>query len=146
MNIEEIYRQGHFGGQEILVTDKRLRIGSRTFSLPHVTFVDLKTVAWRRNIVLWLILGSFGGFMVLRDSFFTLQISSEFKFLCFLLFLISVGYIFFFGRTQFRYLVRIGTGSQVIETFSTTRLEEAAALIEDINQALANRLQKVETI
>lgn len=41
MNIEVVFHK--LGVNDIIITDKRIKIGDRTFSRPHITFVEMHT-------------------------------------------------------------------------------------------------------
>ncbi|ASS76217.1 hypothetical protein CIG75_15560 [Tumebacillus algifaecis] len=140
--MEQIYFHEQVSGTEVMISDKVLRIGQKTFVSDQITTVEVKKSVTRKNVLFYFLLVCFGSYIALQTSIFTFVLSDVVRQAGFGVALVSLVLIWLTGRKQTHFTLRIGSASGVEDVFRSNESHTAMLLLERINAALASREQE----
>ncbi|TCP55449.1 hypothetical protein EV586_103101 [Tumebacillus sp. BK434] len=140
--MEQIYFEDKIGETDVLLSDKRFKIGTKTFVAEQVTTVDLKKQVTRKNVLFYYLLVFLGSFLAMRESLFTYAIPESLRITGFVIATVCILAIWLLGRKQIDYTVRVGSSSGVVDVYMTRNARSAMQLLEEMNLVVSNREQE----
>ncbi|ARU61863.1 hypothetical protein CBW65_13105 [Tumebacillus avium] len=140
--MEQIYFQEQVSGTDVLISDKVLRFGQKTFVSEQVTTVDIKKSVTRKNVLFYYFVVCFGSYLALQERILTFAVSDALRMAGFAAAALCILLIWLQGRKQTQYILRLGSSSGVADAFSTQDAKAAVLLLDEINAALSRREQE----